>query len=182
MKILLIKPETVGIFAFTNQVDHEPLELEYLYTLMTAQGHEAVIYDRRHDLTTLKTKLHKVNPDVVCITGYITQEPLMIKLAHAVKQYNPGIQVVLGGSHVEINYKNFYRSEADYLYHLSGLKNFALLMDYISSDGKSIRLEDIKGICYRQSGFAMPRRQKVLRIYPFLTGLISMPISSAMGI
>lgn len=149
MKILLIKPETVGIFAFTNQVDHEPLELEYLYTLLVSMGHEAVIYDRRHDLTTLAKKLRKVEPDVVCMTGYITQEPLIIKLTHAVKKYNPGIKVVLGGSHVEINYKNFYRSEADYLYHLSGLKNFALLMDYINGK-EDMELSDIKGICYRE--------------------------------
>ena len=33
MKILLIKPETVGIFSFTYLVEHEPLEMEYLYTV-----------------------------------------------------------------------------------------------------------------------------------------------------
>lgn len=32
MRVLLIKPETVGIFCYTNQVEHEPLEMEYLKT------------------------------------------------------------------------------------------------------------------------------------------------------
>ena len=35
MKILLIKPETVGIFSYTNLVDHEPLELEFTIEGMT---------------------------------------------------------------------------------------------------------------------------------------------------
>lgn len=152
MKVLLIKPETVGIFALTAQVDHEPLEMEYLYTVIKFLGHEAVIYDRRHDLTSLKKKLRKVKPDVVCMTGYITQEPLIKKLTKAVKRYDSKIRVVLGGSHVEINYRNFYDSGADYLYHLSGLKNFALLMLYLSGEKKDLFLEDIKGICYRKDG------------------------------
>ena len=70
MKVLLIKPETVGIFAMTAQVDHEPLELEYLYTVLVSAGYEAVIYDRRHDFASLKKKLREVKPDVVCMTGY----------------------------------------------------------------------------------------------------------------
>ncbi|MBP5609203.1 MAG: hypothetical protein J6X66_13180 [Lachnospiraceae bacterium] len=56
MKILLIKPETVGIFSYTFLVEHEALEMEYLYTVFSARGHDAVIYDRRYDLTPLKAK------------------------------------------------------------------------------------------------------------------------------
>ncbi len=149
MRVLLIKPETTGIFSMTNQVDHEPLELEYLYTVLVEQGYEAVIYDRRHETTSIVKKLKEVNPEVVCITGYITQEPTMIKLTNAIKRYNATIKVILGGSHVELNYQNFYKSKADYLYHLSGLKNFMLLMSYLNNENKSIKLEQIKGICYR---------------------------------
>ena len=77
MKILLIKPETVGIFSFTYLVEHEPLEMEYLYTVFINNGHEPVIYDRRYELCTLKKKIRITRPDVVCITGYITQQELM---------------------------------------------------------------------------------------------------------
>ena len=79
MKILLIKPETVGIFSFTYLVDHEPLEMEYLYTVFTKDGHEAIIYDRRYEPISLKKKLNKEKPDVVCITGYTTQEKLIFQ-------------------------------------------------------------------------------------------------------
>lgn len=151
MKILLIKPETVGIFSMTDKVDHEPLESEYLYTVIRSMGHEAVIYDRRHELMSLKKKLKETAPDIVCISGYITQEPLMKKLTALIKKHDSRITVILGGSHVEINYENFYNSEADYLYHLSGMKNFRLLIEYLNGK-RDMPPDFINGICYKKDG------------------------------
>ena len=149
MRILLIKPETVGIFSFTNLVDHEPLELEYLYTLFRSCGFRAFIYDRRYDLTSLKRKLRQTRPDVVCITGYITQQELMIKYCDIIKKYDRRIKIILGGSNVELNYENYFRSKADYLYHLSGLGSMAELVKRIRD---SRPVDDIKGICFRKNG------------------------------
>lgn len=149
MRILLIKPETVGIFSFTNLVDHEPLELEYLYTLFRQCGYKAVIYDRRYDLASLRRKLRAVRPDVVCITGYITQQQLMIRYCDEIKHFDPRIKIILGGSNVELNYKNYFCSKADYLYHLSGLDNLSELVRRIESNSNT---DDIKGICYRRNG------------------------------
>ena len=155
MNILLIKPETVGIFSYTYLVEHEPLEMEYLYTVFTAMGHHAVIYDRRYELTSMKKKLKEVKPDVVCVTGYITQQKLVIKYCDVIKSYDPKIQIILGGSNVEINYANYFDSKADYLYHLSGLENQKKLIGYIEQEKQgntSGSLKDIPGICYRENG------------------------------
>ena len=156
MNILLIKPETVGIFSFTYLVDHEPLEMEYLYTVFTAMGHHAVLYDRRYDLTSLKRKLKEVKPDVVCITGYITQQSLMKRYCDIIKAYDDKIRIILGGSNVEINFKNYFDSKADYLYHLSGLENQKKLLRFIEErlkDGKQdVFPKEIPGICYRRNG------------------------------
>lgn len=152
MKILLIKPETVGIFSFTYLVEHEALEMEYLYTLFTSHGHEAVIYDRRYDLMPLKKKLKREKPDAVCITGYITQQKLMIRYCDIIKKYDPAIKIILGGSNVEINYANYFDSKADFLYHLSGLENMLRLIDHIDGKEGAPELKDIKGICYRENG------------------------------
>ena len=151
MKILLIKPETLGIFSFTNMIEHEPLECEYLYTIFKDNGYEPVIYDRRYDLTSLKNKLKEEEPSIVCITGYINQQNLMIKLVDRIKKYNKNIVTIVGGSNVEINYKNYYNSKVDYIYHLSGLNNLVKLVNYISDKDKDIKLEDIKGICYKKN-------------------------------
>lgn len=150
MKVLLIKPETVGIFSYTNLVDHEPLELEYLHTVLKNGGHESCIYDRRHDLTPLNRKLKQFLPDAVCITGYITQEKLMIKLTHLIKRFNKNIIVIIGGSHAELNYSNFFNSQADYIYHLSGLGCFMQLVNYIDGSDDSTELNKISGLCYRK--------------------------------
>ncbi len=152
MKILLIKPETLGIFSFTYLVEHEPLEMEYLYTVFTQRGHEAVIYDRRYDLTSLKKKLKKEQPDIVCITGYITQQALMIRYCDIIKKWKADTKIILGGSNVEINYKNYYGSKADYLYHLSGLENLLKLVDHIEGRSGAPNIKDIPGICYRKDG------------------------------
>jgi radical SAM superfamily enzyme YgiQ (UPF0313 family) len=149
MKILLIKPETVGIFSFTNLVDHEPLELEYLYTVFRKCGCKATIYDRRYDLTSIRSKLKRTRPDVVCITGYITQQELMIRYCDEIKRFDRRIKIILGGSNVEINYRNYFRSKADYLYHLSGLDNLAELVRRIDRGEPT---DDINGICYRKNG------------------------------
>ncbi|MBR4581761.1 MAG: radical SAM protein [Lachnospiraceae bacterium] len=180
MNILLIKPETVGIFSYTFLVEHEPLEMEYLYTVFTAMGHHAVIYDRRYELTSMRKKIREVNPDVICVTGYITQQKLIYRYCEEIKKYRPEIQIILGGSNVEINYENYFDSKANYLYHLSGLENQKKLIRYIEQEknstsqnrnngnseekniatkedgttdvGGKLSLEDIAGICYRKDG------------------------------
>lgn len=152
MRILLIKPETVGIFSYTNLVEHEPLELEYLYTVLKEHNYDPYIYDRRHELIPIKKKLKQIKPDIVCITGYITQQYLMIKLIHIIKKYNSNIKIIIGGSNVEINYENYFESEVDYIYHLSGLENFLKLVNYISGKNKIIKLNDIFGIAYKKNG------------------------------
>ena len=164
MKILLIKPEPVGIFSYTFLVDHEPLEMEYLYTVFTADGHEAVIYDRRYETISLRGKLNREKPDIVCITGYITQQKLIYRYCEVIKKWNPETAIILGGSHVEINYANFFDSKADYLYHLSGLENQRRLVKYIGqlkedknslpakATAERIRIEDIPGVCYKKDG------------------------------
>lgn len=148
MKILLIRPEPFGLFSLTRQVQHEPLELEYLYTAFRQDGHNPVIYDRHCDYTPLKRRLRQARPGMVCITGYITQEPVMKRLAAAIKALDPAIRVVLGGSHVELNYKNFYDSAADYLCHISGLGPLRELAGRIAS--KNEDATDLPGLCYRK--------------------------------
>ena len=81
-----------------------------------------------------------------------------------IKKWNPETAIILGGSHVEINYANFFDSKADYLYHLSGLENQRRLVKYIGqlkedknslpakATAERIRIEDIPGVCYKKDG------------------------------
>ncbi|HEY9061578.1 MAG TPA: radical SAM protein [Pseudobacteroides sp.] len=148
MKILLIKPEIVGIFSYTRLMDHEPLELEYLYTVLTVEGHKAYIYDRRYEKTSLKKKLIKERPDIVAITGSVTQENIMKKIAVEVKKHDKSITVVVGGTHVELNYENFYLDYIDFICHTGDLDSFVKIISFLQK--KNSKLSDIKGIAYKE--------------------------------
>lgn len=153
VKILLIKPETVGIFCYTSQVEHEPLEMEYLKTLFEQNGYDTFIYDRRYDLTSLRKKLKSYRPDIVCITGYITQQKNMIRFTRIIKAFDSSIQIIIGGSNAELNYENYFVSDTDYIYHLSGLANLLKLVDFISGKENAVKdLHEINGICFRENG------------------------------
>lgn len=151
MRILLVRPPMTGLFSLTRQVEHEPLELEYLASALRAAGHQPVLFDRHTQPGGLVSMLRRVRPQVVCVTGYIIQQEEMKRYARAIKRFNPRIWVVLGGSHVELNYKEFYNSEADYLYHISGLQPLCRLMEHIEQ-AKGEEPRDIPGLCYRAKG------------------------------
>lgn len=45
MKILLVRPGAPNVLSFTNILDSEPLELEYLHTGLKEAGYDDMIYD-----------------------------------------------------------------------------------------------------------------------------------------
>ncbi len=78
LRVLLVRPKAANMLGYLNVVDVEPLELEYLYTVFRDAGFEAVIYDALLDRATLSDVLRRERPDVLCITGYIAQQALML--------------------------------------------------------------------------------------------------------
>ena len=45
MKVLLVRPPAPNKLSFTKVLDNEPLELEYLHTILKNNGHLEYIYD-----------------------------------------------------------------------------------------------------------------------------------------
>ena len=78
MNVLLLRPrphrETIGL---QNVMICEPLELEYLYTACREMGVEAVLYDGITETRPFSAVLERERPEVVAITGTITQENRM---------------------------------------------------------------------------------------------------------
>lgn len=152
MKILLVRPGYQNLLSTINIVNVEPLELEYLFTLATGLGFQCKI----HDAVTQRRKFAEViadyNPDIVAITGYITQKNLMLEYAERAKQFNPAILVIMGGVHAELNFQNFYRPVVDFIVHSGGIHPFGEILKYYAVDGGSGSTQaagHIKGICYR---------------------------------
>lgn len=159
MKILLVRPGYANLFSKVNIVNVEPLELEYLYTVAKEQGAECEIFDAVIQKKKLTQVLKSYNPDIVAITGYITQRNIILNYAKAIKMHNPGVTVVIGGVHAELNYNEFYSDEVDYIVHSGGVKPFAGI---INLHKNSASPEEIPGICYRKQSIWICNAREIL--------------------
>lgn len=150
MKILLIRPKMANTLGFLNIVDCEPLELEYLYTVAKQEKFSCSIYDAMYENKDLMNVLKEEQPDIVSISGYITQENLMIKYSKKIKEYNENIIVIVGGVHVELNAEKFYQNTIDYIVHTSSLNIFRKLINNIKNN-KVDSISKLDGICYKKN-------------------------------
>lgn len=149
MNVLLVRPKSLNIIASVNVINLEPLDLEYLYTAALEEKVNCQIFDALFDKRNLKDILKDFKPDIVAISGYITQEVLMLDYSNIIKQYNPSIKVIVGGVHAQINYKRFYVNTIDYIVHSSSLEPFKRILRLGTSFDESI-IKNIDGICYRR--------------------------------
>lgn len=145
MKVLLIRPQAPNKLSFINILDNEPLELEYLYTELKSRGIESYIYDGLIENVSVKDTILREKPDVVAVTGYITQQNLMIKYCRLAKEYNSRIITVVGGVHVQRNYEHFYDDSIDYIFRSESVFDFGELLS-------GMELSKINGLIYKKEG------------------------------
>ncbi len=146
MNILLIRPRYDNLFFRINFINVEPLELEYLYTILKGDGHNCVIYDGQVEKHGLVKALREYKPDIVAISGYVVAKNKMIGYSEQIKSYDPNIRVVIGGVLAELNYQDFYVPAVDYIVHSGGYEPFRKLM--VGLDAPEL-LPGIKGICFK---------------------------------
>jgi radical SAM superfamily enzyme YgiQ (UPF0313 family) len=150
MKVLLVRPEAPNLLSFTKILDNEPLELEYLHTALAAKGHSDVIFDGLIEKETLKQVIQREKPDVIAITGYITQEKLMKRYCDLAKALDSKIITVLGGVHIQLNYERFYDSQVDYMCRSESVEVLGELLDKLEQRKEDF--EDLNGLVYRRQG------------------------------
>ena len=148
MNLLLVRPKSLNIIANINLINLEPLELQYLYTVATLEKVNCEILDCLYDERSLEEVLSSFKPDMVAISGYITQEPVIIEYSKIIKNHDANIKVVVGGVHAEVNYKRFYVDTIDFIVRSSSLEPFKELL-HLTEDGYYEALGSIAGILYR---------------------------------
>ena len=148
MNILLVRPRYDNLFFRINFINVEPLELEYLYTILKGDGHNCRIYDGQVEKYGMEKALREHKPDIVAISGYVIVKNKMILYSEIIKSYDPKIKVAIGGVHAELNYEDFYAPTIDYIIHSGGYEPFRKLM--VSLETPEL-LPGIKGICFRNS-------------------------------
>lgn len=148
MKVLLVRPPAPNKLSFTKILDNEPLELEYLHTVLSNGGHTDYIYDGLIETVSVEAVIRREKPDVIAITGYITQEKLMLDFCKKAKRINSKIITIIGGVHAQLNYRRFYAPQVDYIMRSESMEAFGLLMEALVLQRKE-EFGKINGLCYQ---------------------------------
>ena len=131
MKILFVRPkpsdETIGL---QHMMIVEPLELEVLATLITPQ-HHAVIIDMILEKKSIEYFLRRENPDIFCVTGYITNVPQMIRYCQTAKALHPFIISIAGGVHCEVCPEDLDDDSVDFRVVRNATRSFPDLLDFL---------------------------------------------------
>ncbi|OEF98367.1 B12-binding domain-containing radical SAM protein [Desulfuribacillus alkaliarsenatis] len=128
MRVLLVKCHRKTLFSHFEPIVTEPLELEYLSSLLTELDIEHRIYDALLEGGTFQSIVHQYNPDVVALSGYVTAVGTILDNARFIKALNRDIKVIVGGVHAEINYQDFFIDSIDYIVHSNQINAFAELI------------------------------------------------------
>ncbi|HWS00952.1 MAG TPA: cobalamin-dependent protein, partial [Prolixibacteraceae bacterium] len=133
MKILFVRPrpsrKTIGL---QHVMIVEPLELEVLATL-AGPAHQAVIVDMILEKKPIDYFIRNENPDIFCVTGYITNVPGMIDYCRRAKGINSRIITVAGGVHCEVCPQDLNDESIDYRVIRNATTAFPQLLDYFSN-------------------------------------------------
>ena len=74
MKVMLVRPKpdrkSLGL---TDLMHCEPLDMEYVGTLVKSLNHDVLLVDLQVDRRSIKYYLKKYNPDVVLFTSYLLE-------------------------------------------------------------------------------------------------------------
>ena len=136
--ILLIRPrpspDTIGL---QHIMVVEPLELEIL-AASTSKDDKVVIIDMILEKRSIQYFLHKFNPDIVCVTGYITHIPSIKEICVSAKNFNPDTTTIVGGVHAECFPNDLDFPEVDYRVIRNATIAFPALLDLLRENRLTI--------------------------------------------
>jgi radical SAM superfamily enzyme YgiQ (UPF0313 family) len=132
MNILFFRPappdETIGL---QHVMIVEPLELEILATL-AEQNHKVWIIDLILENQPATYFIQKLNPDIVCITGYITHIKQMLNICLEVKRYNHNAVTIVGGVYIEKVPETIDNENVDYRVVRNAVQSFPQLIGFLA--------------------------------------------------
>lgn len=134
MKILMVRPkpsdETIGL---QHLMIVEPLELEILYALKR-DSDSVVIVDMILEKKTFESFLIEHEPDVLCVTGYITNVSTIISYCETAKNTIDKITTIVGGVHCEVCPEDFECEAIDFRVVRNAAVTFTDLLDHIDKN------------------------------------------------
>ncbi|MCX7921243.1 MAG: cobalamin-dependent protein [Clostridia bacterium] len=141
MRILLVNPpypeKSVG---FKGLITVEPLALEYLGAAVS--DHEVEILDMVIEPDLIK-KMESFKPDLISITGFTVHVGVIRQLCKSIKEINPKITTIVGGSHAFFKPGDFYSSHIDVIVATDDIMVFPKIVSCVQ---KGSGLGDIAGL------------------------------------
>lgn len=151
-RVLLVHPEISRTkYNFAGVIENEPLELEYISTILKAEGYEVEVFDKAVEKISVKAKIEDFKPEVLYICGRTRQENFMKEYFKVAKIFYGSIITIAGGVHIQNNWSRLYTQEIDYI--LTTFDVFKILDILQIEEEKSFDLlEGLTGICYKKNG------------------------------
>lgn len=146
-KILLVRPDYRSRFSRWVGLQTEPLELEFLAAVSTAEGCDYLIHDPVITNKSMAATLKSYQPDIVAITGYYPAKDRMLALAHEAKRHDEDTLVFIGGVHAELNDADFKDEAVDLIIRSGGALTFAAILKAAKAE---MSLAGIPGTIYRE--------------------------------
>lgn len=152
MKILMVRPrpsaETIGL---QHLMIVEPLELEILCALKR-DSDTVVVVDMILEKRPFEWFVAKHEPDVLCVSGYITNVSTMISYCETAKGLLNNLTCIVGGVHCEVCPEDFDHPAIDFRVVRNGALVFTDLLNHIDKQAempagvlkKGESLEDIQ--------------------------------------
>ena len=135
MNILFVRPsppkETIGL---QHVMIVEPLELEVLATLVQEHNNVEII-DLILENRSIEFFLNKINPDIVCVTGYLPHTNVMKDVCIASKNFSSDIITIVGGIHIEKLPETINHESVDYRVVRNATRSFPSLINYLNNKG-----------------------------------------------
>jgi len=134
MKILLVRPDnTMETIGLQHLMIVEPLELEVIAA--TVRDNDTVVLaDMILEREPIGYFIDKYKPDLVGITGYITNVNTIIAYCKTIKKINSDIITVVGGVHCEVCPDDFDHPSIDYRFIRNAAQGFPGFLDYIENE------------------------------------------------
>lgn len=125
----------------------EPLELEYLYTVLEAD--DVILLDGMTDRRDPVRVARAVGADVVLATSYVTNVATVIETAERLKRLASPPAVLVGGPHAEVVPEHFDSPCIDGVFFADALTGVRLACDRIR-EGRPF--DDLPGAAFRRDG------------------------------
>ena len=134
MKLLLVRPkpspDTIGL---QHLMIVEPLELEILCALKR-ETDTVVIADMILEKRPLESFVTEHKPDILCVTGYITNVSTIILYCEAAKKISQKIITIVGGVHCEVCPEDFEHPAIDFRVVRNAAVVFTDLLNHIDNN------------------------------------------------